>query len=285
MIRLVLCDMDGTLLPFGHQEVSARTLAAIEALRRAGIGFGPASGRELEDVMGFFGKGSVTIENGILANGKYVLAGGEVVYRRELDRYALQKVVDYAASQRDCGLVTHGPARSDGSAERLLLGASAEEAAGMRTSEGGRVDVTLAPELPDCPILTVGFLCSGSTTRFAEVRQELAVAAPELDFVSPAPGFLDVMPRGWNKGTALDLLLEALGLATDEVAFFGDSENDLALMRRLPNSVCVENGSDEAKRTASFHIARDLDDAPARVMEAIARSGGDLAIPDEVSRD
>lgn len=284
MIRLVLCDMDGTLLPFGCREVSRRTIGAIEELRHAGVRFGPASGRELEDMTGFFGRGSVTIENGILANGRYVLADGQVVYRRELDREALQKVVDYAVSQRDCGLVTHGPVRPDGSSERLLLGASAEEAAGMRTSEGGRVDVSLVPELPDCPILTVGFLCSGSADRLSEVRRDLAVTAPELDFVSPAPGFLDVLPHGWNKGTALDPLLEALGIEADEVAFFGDSENDLALMHRLPNSICVENGSDEAKRTASFRIARDLDDAPAQVMEAIARSGGDLAIPDEVAR-
>lgn len=46
----------------------------------------------------------------------------------------------------------------------------------------------------------------------------------------PSPQFFDVLPRGWNKATALVPLLERLGITRDEVAFFGDSENDVALM-------------------------------------------------------
>ena len=53
-IKLVLSDMDGTLLPFGAHEVSARTMAGIAALREAGIAFGPSSGRERSDLIRYF---------------------------------------------------------------------------------------------------------------------------------------------------------------------------------------------------------------------------------------
>ena len=46
MIKLLLSDMDGTLLPFGATTVSQRTHEAILAAQQAGIHFGPASGRD-----------------------------------------------------------------------------------------------------------------------------------------------------------------------------------------------------------------------------------------------
>ena len=55
MIRLVLSDMDGTLLPAGWNQVSPLAFRAIRDLGAQGILFGPASGRDLDDVASFFG--------------------------------------------------------------------------------------------------------------------------------------------------------------------------------------------------------------------------------------
>ena len=46
IIKLVLADMDGTLLPFGARVISEHTHQAILAAIDAGIAFGPASGRD-----------------------------------------------------------------------------------------------------------------------------------------------------------------------------------------------------------------------------------------------
>ena len=61
MIKLVLCDMDGTLVPFGAERVSDRTLSAIRSLVHAGVRFGPASGREPIDLKTFFFKGTACL--------------------------------------------------------------------------------------------------------------------------------------------------------------------------------------------------------------------------------
>ena len=65
MIKLVLCDMDGTLVPFGAERVSDRTLAAIRSLVHAGVRFGPASGREPIDLKTFFSGDESLYETGI----------------------------------------------------------------------------------------------------------------------------------------------------------------------------------------------------------------------------
>lgn len=52
-ISLVLCDLDGTLLD-PESMVSSRTLSAIDALRRRGVHFGTASGRDLRSLEALF---------------------------------------------------------------------------------------------------------------------------------------------------------------------------------------------------------------------------------------
>ena len=85
-IRLVLSDMDGTLLHFGAHEVSERTMAGVAALREAGIAFGPSSGRELSDLIRYFHGDERCVATGIMGNGKLVYLDGELVYRRPLPR-------------------------------------------------------------------------------------------------------------------------------------------------------------------------------------------------------
>ena len=46
-IKLVLSDIDGTLLPRGNAEVDRRVVEAFHALLDAGLAVGPASGRAL----------------------------------------------------------------------------------------------------------------------------------------------------------------------------------------------------------------------------------------------
>ena len=61
MIKLILADMDGTLLPFGSRVGSERTHSAILSALDAGIACGPASGRDYADLAvrgGFYTLGS-----------------------------------------------------------------------------------------------------------------------------------------------------------------------------------------------------------------------------------
>ena len=147
---------------------------------------------------------------------------------------------------------------------------------GLTVSEGRRLG-----HVPDAKIVTAGFAYMGESAEpMGAIRNELRERFPEFDFVRPSPQFFDVLPRGWNKATALAPLLERLGITCDEVAFFGDSENDVALMGEVAHSFAVSNASTVARSAARYHIGDAADDSVAKVMEAIARSGGALEIPE-----
>ena len=92
MIKLILADMDGTLLPFGSRVVSERTHSAILSALDAGIAFGPASGRDYADLADAFDGDARCFSTGIMANGKKVFSSGELVFKKTLSTEALVKL-------------------------------------------------------------------------------------------------------------------------------------------------------------------------------------------------
>lgn len=283
VIRLVLSDMDGTLVPFGRDRVSRRSIEAIHELRRAGIQFGPASGREPVDLMRFFSGDASCFATGIMANGKMIDVDGRRVKTVHLENAALRRLEDYAREDPDCLLVVYVPkadGRGDDSTEIVAAGIGAGGIEEFCERAGVPMPDVTVGKVPDARITSAGFMCV-DVDRLDAVRSQVEVLCPELDFARPAPTFLDVLPHGWTKASALPVLEEELGIGREEIAFFGDSENDVALLGAIPNSFAVSSGSAVAQAAARHRIGDAADDSVAAVFEAIARSGGELVVPEE----
>ena len=68
-VKLVLSDIDSTILPAGQTQVSPRTRAAFHAAREAGIVIGPASGRGFAQIAPFFANDIACYSTAIATNG------------------------------------------------------------------------------------------------------------------------------------------------------------------------------------------------------------------------
>jgi glucosylglycerol-phosphate synthase len=66
-----------------------------------------------------------------------------------------------------------------------------------------------------------------------------AVEALGCDLLYSADRYLDVLPRGVNKGSTLARLIAQLGISEDEVLVAGDTFNDLAMYEHGFKGVCV----------------------------------------------
>lgn len=76
--KLILCDIDGTILPKGNPQVSQRTIRAFHAALDAGIAIGPASGRGIDWIPPFFGGDAACCATCLATNGQQVYLGGSV---------------------------------------------------------------------------------------------------------------------------------------------------------------------------------------------------------------
>lgn len=276
MIRLVLADMDGTLVPLGANGVSERTMRAIAALREAGIAFAPATGRSPGDVLRFFGDDVSVLRDALVASGRIVYAHGAMVQRSPLGRELLSRVVE-AVSQLGAGVgLCDDAVVRGGRGVRWLMappGPFLDRELSLGVAFPG---LRLVEEIPDWEFFVTGVAFDPREVDTELVRRTVEDACPDVSLTQSIPGWFDINLRGWTKANGLAPLESALGVENDEVAFIGDSENDVALLRAVGHPLCVADGQDVAKAAAEGLVGAAADDGPAQLMEHLAQTGGVL---------
>lgn len=279
MIRLVLSDMDNTLVPFGAERVSPRTVRAIHAVLDAGVPFGPATGRDVVDLLRLFGRDEACFGTGVLSNGKRVCLRGETVATTLIPRPWLLRI-DEALRPLGGPFLVCFPLETD----------ETNPAYGVHCSQADldawarRVEFTgiAAEEVPVGDFIAATVACPGDADEMRHAHDAVARAVPEVDLASPVPQWFDIMPRGVNKASGLEALLRALGIAADEVCFFGDAENDLAILRRVGYPVAVANAVPAVRDAARYHVGACADEGVADALLDIARATREGREPDFV---
>lgn len=81
----------------------------------------------------------------------------------------------------------------------------------------------------------------------------------ESDFriIDRGNNFFEVVPKGYSKATAMEVILTETGLEKKDCYAFGDSPNDLEMLEFVPNSVAMGNACGEVKEKVDF-ITTDL---------------------------
>ena len=74
----------------------------------------------------------------------------------------------------------------------------------------------------------------------------------ESEVVRSEPTYLEILPAGVNKGAALRRVSEITGVALSEIAAFGDSNNDIEMLRAAGLGVAVGNALDNVKAVADY---------------------------------
>jgi hypothetical protein len=85
------------------------------------------------------------------------------------------------------------------------------------------------------------------------------VSALSCDVLFSAGKYLDILPRGVNKGRTLSRLVEHLGVDPESVLVAGDTLNDLSMYQHEFKGVCVgESEAEAGLLAATEHQARVL---------------------------
>ena len=195
--RLILSDMDNTILPKGEKTVSVRTHEAFRKALSAGIPIGPSSGRARSWVPPMFAGDEECCATAVATNGLEVYLEGTCIHHEYFSHKALSGLLDVLSGYPGCGLLCFTdkvPYLVRGTREELSESFPAyAEAAEM-------VD-----GLPEGKITKTNVFCPGITRPETQgLVDALGEEAEGLDFDLAFPGYLNVMPAGWNKGHGID---------------------------------------------------------------------------------
>ena len=120
----------------------------------------------------------------------------------------------------------------------------------------------------DVQKVTVNFVENPDGTRrdyekVAAIVQEF----PEFAVVSGGMGNVEITARSASKGEGLARLGEMLGIGSEEILAFGDSGNDVSMLRMAGVGVAMENGEPEAKEAADFVTKKNTEDGVVYAIE------------------
>ncbi|MFI8230288.1 Cof-type HAD-IIB family hydrolase [Streptomyces sp. NPDC085900] len=222
-IRLVVTDMDGTLLDDAGR-VPPGLWDTLAELRRRGVLFSPASGRQYATLAREFAEvaeGMVFIAE----NGTYVVRDGVELSSDPLAPGVAARVVQavrrLVAEGVDVGAVVCG--------KRSAYVERSDEAflAEVRKYYVEHRVVEDATALDD-DVIKVALFDFGSAAR--TTAPALAPFADSHQVVVSGEHWVDVMNRTANKGNALRSLQRALGIIPAQTMVFGDYLNDLEML-------------------------------------------------------
>lgn len=266
MIKLVLSDLDATLIWRDDHVVTSFALDAIHTLQAAGVHFVPCTGRIFRDLPRMFAGDEAACATAVTSNGQLVYLDGELVERVPISHDGLLAVMGRLHDVSDAYLVV------EYEGEKVAVDADLGFVL-AHPDNFWSVEQALA-SVPERPCYKANVRVVGSFERCQEVAAELGRALPELDFVCPMPGtpHIDITPHGFGKDHGGDFLMERLGLTPDEVCCFGDAENDLAVLRHYANSVAVANAVPVVCETARYHIGPADQESVAHALLDIAEA-------------
>ena len=277
MIKVALSDMDNTLIPFGTERVSKRALAAIAQAREAGILFGPATGRDEQELLRFFDGDASAFRTGILSNGKKIKIDGEIVWHKYIDVAALQRLAEAFLFVPQVFVVAY-PAKTDLSNPAYVIGATPGELSLFERRY--KFNGTMVDEVPDIDLIAATIACAASDETCLKLQEVARELCPEFDVVMPVKEWFDIIPAGVSKASGFEILCRELGISADEAVFFGDAENDLQIMAKTPNSVAVANATPAAREAANYHIGACAEDAVAEALEELALAAKEQRMPE-----
>lgn len=265
-IRLIATDLDGTLLdPAGR--VSARTRAALDAARAAGIVVVPVTARQP------IGLRAIAAEAGF--DGWALCGNGAYGIRLDTHEQLFATEIAVPVQQR---IARELDARIDS-----LLFASVREAGEVFVAQAGYADVAAHGDhkrdpasMGAVPLAEVlGAPSLKLVIRHADITPaEIFDALRTLDqngfeaTLSGAP-FVEVMAEGVTKATGLAHLCDRLGIDRSEVLAFGDALNDVEMLRWAGRGVAMANAEPEALAAADEISPSNADDGVAVVLERV----------------
>lgn len=262
-IRLILTDIDGTILPYNRSTVSQECHEAFRAAYDVGIHIGPATGRGATRVPSVFDNDEKCYATMLASNGMQVILDGQLIYEAHIPREALIHLAHVIHELPDCGMICF-----DGPQALVVEGTVENLAKSFRSYAATARPIS---EVPTFPVIKANVFTPPTQERTAEIVSLLRREVPEIDYSLPMPGFVNTTPHGWNKAAAVDYLARTLDIEPEQIVVFGDSGNDLEMLSHIPHSVAVEGATDEARAAARWHIGACEKNAVPQAIKQLAQ--------------
>lgn len=263
-LKLAVSDIDGTLVD-SQKRISPLNRKAIEAFQNGGGAFTLATGRIEKSALPYCRELNIQVPV-ILYNGARIVhpLSGEVL----LDRHLHGEDIARALMLRETYPLDY-ILYSEGEA---YVYSRSSNIRNFENGDGYKCNILRTPdELKEKKVTKI--LMIGENSFFDPFRRDFCKDRKSCAaLVQSESNYLEILPDGVNKGTALEELEKILGLSQKDVICFGDNNNDIEMIRRAGIGVAMENAGDEVKAAADLIAPDHNHDGVGRVLDSKMQS-------------
>ncbi len=243
-IKMVVSDMDGTLLNSNH-EVSDRFFSIFKGLKSKGILFVAASGRQYNSII----EKLHPIKNDIIVvaeNGGFVMHQDKELLATPLPSKYIGETLEILTGLEDIHPVLCGKHTA------YLTGKSDVFVDKLREyySEFKLVDQL---ETVSAEVIKIAMYHFESSELF--IYPYVKQLESNLQVKISGTNWVDISSTNANKGYALQKVMDAHDIKSDEIMVFGDYNNDLEMLALSDFSFAMENAHPKVKKTATYQTA------------------------------
>lgn len=264
-IKLIAIDVDHTLLT-EKGELPPQFFQYVRKLNELGVYCVIASGRPLYTLKEMFGECWEQMSF-ICDNGGIIVHRSETIFESLIQPEQVRSLVCFAEEKNE-GI----PLVCATNAAYILKRHEAHQAY-LRTFYSNILYVdadSLANVEADVDKFTVYYPTKDCHTSF----HRWYVPAYGTDFTVALcdTSWIDIMNKGVDKGAALQMLGETLGVLPTQMMAFGDSYNDIPMLEMVTYSYVVKNAIDDMRQYAHFLAESNDDYGVLKVMDAVIAS-------------
>ncbi len=260
-IRLVLTDLDDTFLA-KDKSLPEENLASLDALARHGIAFVPCTGRPVGGIPAPLMQHPAT-RYAVGSNGGVVVdaRSGQLLQHSVMPVELVSSVYERIRPLNvTFDVFLPGHVYAERSRYEAMSGFGID-APSLKTIRSLREPSDLS-----IPALLQGQEGVEKVTMYwgdEASRDALRAALAEFDgleLTSSHPRNFEFMAAGTSKGSALAWICRAMGCGQEAAVAFGDSANDIPMLRAAGDGVAVGNADDSVKAAAD-HVCGSCDEA------------------------
>ena len=233
MIKLIVSDFDGTLLPYGEEHLSSDILTLLGQALDEGRAVAVSSGRTYGELYPHFGPLAERIRF-ICCDGAYTVWQGRTIYERQIDLSDLRFF--FAEAAHGCPTILHGATRN------YAVGTPPAEA----VAHFSPVPVKRLTEIRE-KIFKI--------TSYCHAVRLPATSGLRMHWDGGPLATAQYVNRFAHKGTALSDLQVRLIIEKYDTACLGDSDNDIPMMHGAKYAVCIGTRSESLREACNRHAA------------------------------
>ncbi|MGB4984574.1 MAG: HAD family hydrolase [Erysipelotrichaceae bacterium] len=243
MIKLVVLDVDGTLIEKGTKNICQSTIDSLNCLHTKGMKLAIASGRPPYLMENSFLK-DIPFDYFICNNGTITIDNNQrEVFKTSLSVEEVNELISDFKDDDNAIMFQFKDNSYCFNGKKRLSNM-------LRTFIGNDQTMIDERENPmqhykELPCSAVCYIKESDIARYRRKYKKYSIVAFDKDYY-------DIMDKKVNKGNGVKQLSDKLGIKMNEVMAFGDDLNDVEMINCVGIGICMGDGKTEVKAVADY---------------------------------